>query len=515
MSLRRRLVLLTAAAVSLAIVLASVVTYAIVRDNLRGQVDSALRELVPQVTVAPALAGRGRTAIEGHQARLPDDVSFSKDGVLGVPSKGRSGTRKQGRDEQGEPSGKTAPTGDAPKREVRLRVLLPRDELGGATGVAQVITATGTVLTTDAAPALPVDAASRAVARGDQNVLLRDATVRGTRVRMLTVPDALGGALQIARPLSEVDDTLGRLRWILLGVCLGGLAVGGGLGLAVSRATVRPVARLTETAEQVTETGDLGHRIEQHGEDELGRLARSFNRMLGALEASRDAQRSLVADASHELRTPLTSARANIELLQRAHDLPEAERAKALGDVREQLEELTVLVGDLVDLARPREQLVEEPEDLALDGLVAEAVARAQRNAPHVRFALDRSPGLVRGSRTRLSRAVSNLLDNAAKFSPDGGEVEVVVRDGTVTVRDHGPGLAPADLPHVFDRFWRSSSARGLPGSGLGLAIVRHVAEGHGGRVDASNAPGGGALLTLTLPPADGDPASRPLSPDS
>lgn len=516
MSLRRRLVLLTAAAVSLAIVLASVVTYAIVRDNLRGQVDSALRELAPQVTIAPAMTigGRASGSVQGSdRAPTEDDaVAIRKGEAVGPPPEDGLSLARPAR--KSDVTAEKRRLADA-KGKKQFRVFLPRDELGGPTGVAQVITSTGSVLSTDATAALPVDSAVRAVARGELDLLFQDVTIRDTHARMLTIRDPIGGAIQIVRPLSEVDDTLGRLRWILLGVCLGGLAVGGGLGLAVSRATVRPVARLTETAEQVTETGDLGHRIEQHGEDELGRLARSFNRMLGALEASRDAQRSLVADASHELRTPLTSARANIELLQRAHDLPEAERAKALGDVREQLEELTVLVGDLVDLARPREQLVEEPEDLALDGLVAEAVARAQRNAPHVRFALDRSPGLVRGSRTRLSRAVSNLLDNAAKFSPDGGDVEVVVRDGTVTVRDHGPGLAPADLPHVFDRFWRSSSARGLPGSGLGLAIVRHVAEGHGGRVDASNAPGGGALLTLTLPPADGDPASRPLSPDS
>lgn len=466
MSLRQRLVLLTGGAVSLAIVLASLVTYAVVRDNLRDQVDGALRELVPQVTVAAE--------------------PLSADDVGGATSM--------------QPTYPTDADPSAPGPRRTFKVVVPRDDLGGASGIAQAVTPDGDVLAADGAAAIPVDGIARAVLRGDQRVAFHDETVRGTHMRVLTVRDPVGGALQVARPLSDVDDSLDRLRWILLAVCVGGLFVGGGLGLAVSRATVRPVARLTEAAEQVTETGDLRHRIDAEGGDELGRLARAFNRMLGALEASRDAQRLLVADASHELRTPLTSARANIELLQRAPDLPDAERARALSDVREQLEDLTVLVGDLVDLARPREQLVEDPEDVALDVLAADAVARAQRDAPHVRFALDATPCLVRGSPMRLSRAISNLLDNAAKFSPEGGTVAVAIRDGVVVVRDHGPGLEPDDLPHVFDRFWRSPSARGLPGSGLGLAIVRHIAEQHGGRVEAANADGGGAQLRLTLP---------------
>lgn len=467
MSLRQRLVLLTGGAVSLAIVLASLVTYTVVRDNLRGQVDGALRDLVPQITVTGV---RSSSPLYGGLSEMQPTT----------PS---------------EDSGTTDRT-----RGKMLSLVVPRDDLGGASGIAQAVTPEGDVFAANGTTAIPIDGTAQAVIRGDQQLAFHDETVLGTHVRVLTVRDPDGGALQVARPLSDVDDSLGRLRWILLAVCVGGLFVGGGLGLAVSRATVRPVARLTEAAEQVTETGDLRHRIDGDGSDELGRLARSFNRMLGALEASRDAQRLLVADASHELRTPLTSARANIELLQRAPDLPDAERSKALSDVREQLEDLTVLVGDLVDLARPREQLAEDPEDVALDTLVADAVARAQRNAPRVRFTLDAAPCLVRGSPMRLSRAVSNLLDNAAKFSPEDGVVTVTVRDGTVVVRDRGPGLEPDDLPHVFDRFWRSPSARGLPGSGLGLAIVRHIAEQHGGRVEAGNADGGGAQLRLVLP---------------
>jgi len=250
----------------------------------------------------------------------------------------------------------------------------------------------------------------------------------------------------------------------------------------------------------VTETGDLHHRIPLGADDEPGRLAVAFNAMLGALEASRDAQRQLVADASHELRTPLTAIRANIELLDRAPCLPPPERAEMLRTARGQLEDLTVLVGDLVDLARPVQRPEEPPEDLPLDAVVADAVRRARRHAPDAVFVLDAEPCIVRASRARVARAVGNLLDNAVKWSPPGACIDVGVHDGEVTVRDRGPGIAPDDLPHVFDRFYRAPAARGLPGSGLGLAIVKHVADAHRGTVSAEPAPGGGTLLRLTLP---------------
>jgi two-component system sensor histidine kinase MprB len=310
----------------------------------------------------------------------------------------------------------------------------------------------------------------------------------------------MGDVLQIARPLTDADNTLARLRWVLAAVMLGGVALAGGLGLLVSRAATRPLARLTGTAEQVTATGDLHHRIPAATDDEPGRLATAFNAMLAALESSRDAQRQLVADASHELRTPLTAIRANIELLEHAPDLPPAERAAMLESARGQLEDLTVLVGDLVDLARPGERPAEPPEDLRLDSLVADAVDRARRHAPTTTFELTAEPCVVRARRARLVRAIGNLLDNAVKWSPPGEAVEVRVREGEVTVRDHGPGIAQGDLPHVFDRFYRAPSARGLPGSGLGLAIVKHVADAHRGAVSAEAAPGGGTLMRLTLP---------------
>jgi two-component system sensor histidine kinase MprB len=267
--------------------------------------------------------------------------------------------------------------------------------------------------------------------------------------------------------------------------------------------------RLTATAEQVTETGDLRHRIATDpagaADDEPARLAAAFNAMLAALAGSRDAQRQLVADASHELRTPLTAIRANVELLGHAPDLPRPEREAMLASARSQLEDLTVLVGDLVDLARPDGAGGacgdDEPEDIRLDQLVLAAVERARRHAPPgTAFTVAVEPTIVRGTRARLARAVGNMLDNAVKWSPPGGAVEVETHEGTVIVRDHGPGIADADLPHVFDRFYRAPAARGLPGSGLGLAIVRHVADAHGGTVRAERADGGGTLVRLALP---------------
>jgi two-component system sensor histidine kinase MprB len=450
MTFRRRIVLLAATAVAVAIALAVTITYIIVRHDLRASVDSGLRTIMPEITF-----------IRG-----------------------------------------TAPVSTQPLTEpgpgISLKVPVPA--FGAPSGVAQATLASGETVPPDVGTALPVTPAVREVAAGRRGQFLRDETVAGVHLRVLTRPGPMGEALQIARPLTEADATLARLRWILLAVMLGGVGLAGALGLAVSRAATRPLARLTGTAEQVTATGDLHHRIPAGADDEPGRLATAFNAMLAALEASRDAQRQLVADASHELRTPLTAIRANIELLERAPQLPPEERAAMLASARDQLEDLTVLVGDLVDLARPGERPVEPPEDLRLDELVAAAVERARRHAPATAFELTTEPCVVRARRARLARAVGNLLDNAVKWSPPGAAVEVQVHGGEVTVRDHGPGIAQADLPHVFDRFYRAPSARGLPGSGLGLAIVKHVSDAHRGTVSAEMAPGGGTLLRLTLP---------------
>jgi two-component system sensor histidine kinase MprB len=221
--------------------------------------------------------------------------------------------------------------------------------------------------------------------------------------------------------------------------------------------------------------------------------------MLDTLERSIAAQRQLVADASHELRTPITSLRTNIEVLAESEALPRDERTRLLADVEEQITELGLLVADLIELARG-DQPRRDTEDVRLDELVGEAVARARRHAPAVRFEVSLEPAVVEGSRDRLARAVNNLLDNAAKHSPPGGIVEVEAGPDGVRVRDHGAGMAEEDIPHLFDRFYRGVSARGRTGSGLGLAIVRQVAEQHHGSVRAANAPGGGAEFALSLP---------------
>jgi len=491
MTFRRRIVLLSALAVAGAIVVASVLTYLLVSHNLRGQIDSELRGDVPRVLVV----SRTREAEAGGGTEVARRVD-----------------REKGEDAAPAPSGPSVPldlpssAADDEAAAVGRTLVVPPSTLGGASVIAQTIGTSGSVRGDGRLPMLPVTRAVREVAAGTRAPFFRDATLDGTRVRIYATRDEAGNALQVARGLTDTDNTLSELRIVLGLVALAGGLVAGLVGLLVARGALRPVARLTETTERVSETLDLSHRIDERGDDELARLSHSFNTMLSALAESRDAQRQLVADASHELRTPLTSIRANIELLQRAPEIDGDERAAMLDDARTQLEELTVLVGDLVDLARPARpagRAVDEPEVLRLDVVAEEEAARARRHAGDVAIVVVGEPCEVVGSLPRMHRAVANLLDNAIKWSPDGGTVEVTVAGGVVAVRDHGPGIAPADLPHVFDRFWRAPDARGVPGSGLGLAIVRQVAQTHGGTADAGPAEGGGTVVRLTLPTAD------------
>jgi two-component system sensor histidine kinase MprB len=298
--------------------------------------------------------------------------------------------------------------------------------------------------------------------------------------------------------MTDIDAVLAATRNRLLLLGLAGVLLAAGLGTVVSRAALAPVVRLTSVVEEVARTRDLSKRVAAGGNDELSRLAASFNEMLGALEVSLRQQRQLVADASHELRTPLTSLRTNLELLARGHPTDEAERRLVLNDLVTQMERMSTLVADLIDLARDEETAL-PIEDLRLDEIVADALAGVRGRYPNVTFQLASNPTSVRGVRSRISRAVTNLLDNAGKWSPAGGSVEVSVAAGEVVVRDHGPGIAADDAAHVFDRFWRASSARHLPGSGLGLSIVKDVAEKHGGTVTLDTAPGGGARFKLRL----------------
>ena len=313
-------------------------------------------------------------------------------------------------------------------------------------------------------------------------------------------------AVQLARPLGPVDHVLSKLRLILLGLCAGGIALAAALGRIAARRVLAPLAEVTRTAEHIGETDDLSSRLAVHADDEVGQLARRFNWMLERLQGSRSAldesaraQRQLVADASHELRTPVTSLRTNIEVLLESPNITEDERRRLLNDVVEQSEELSALVGDLIELARGDEP-AGTPEEVRLDRVVAESIERGRRNTPDVGFAAALAPVVVAGVPERLGRAVNNLIDNAARYSPPGSTVEVVVDGDGVRVRDHGPGIPPEDLAHVFDRFFRGQNSGGRQGSGLGLAIVRQVAEQHGGSVQVANAPDGGADFHLLLP---------------
>jgi two-component system sensor histidine kinase MprB len=442
MTFRNRLILLSAAAVAIAVVLASMIVFMVVRGQLRGQVDDQLRNLVDDIVVPTQIPGSARR------------------GVL----------------------------------------VLPPDPLGRTAGYAQVVQPDGTVIRPRGRSLnVPVSERTIDAANGRAGAFFSDESLKDVHVRVYTSPLPTGGVVQAVRPLDQVDRTMRNLGLALVLVSLGGIALAIWLGRLVARAALKPVSQLTSAAEHVARTRDLSRRMDTSGRDELSRLGASFNTMLEALEASQKAQRQLVADASHELRTPLTSLRTNIEVLAGADTLPSEDRQRLLRDVVGQLEELTVLVTDLVDLARGAEPDL-ETEETRLDVVVAEAVERARRHAPDKRFLTDLDHSLVRGVPARLDRAVSNLLDNAAKWSPRGGLIEVRLRDGELSVRDHGPGIAQSDLPFVFDRFYRASSARGLPGSGLGLAIVRQVSEFHGGSVAAEAPAGGGALFRIRLP---------------
>jgi two-component system sensor histidine kinase MprB len=432
MSFRLRVTLLATAAVAIAVVAASGVVYVVVRHQLLGEVDTSL-------------------------------VNRARD-FLDHP-------------------------GPGPGPGIGIVPLGPRASLGGPPTYVQVIRSDGE----GAVVKLPGVKQAEDLAESGGRGFFSDGHVQGVHVRVYSAQVANGLALQVARPLDEVDHTLHRIGLFLLFIGLGGVGIASALGLLVGQATLRPVGHLTEVAEEVADTRDLSRRIETGSRDELGRLASAFNEMLEALDTSLKAQRQLVADASHELRTPLASLRTNVEVLAGGKSLAPEERRKLLADVIGQVEELSALVGDLVELdpdAPP------ELEDVRLDELVGAAVERARLHSPSVAFRTELEESVVQVAPAQVERAVSNLLDNAAKWSDI---VDVRVAGAEVTVRDHGPGIAEEDLPHVFDRFYRAASARRLPGSGLGLSIVRQVAHSHNGAVTAENAPEGGAIFRLHL----------------
>ncbi|HYM16657.1 MAG TPA: HAMP domain-containing sensor histidine kinase [Dehalococcoidia bacterium] len=462
MSLRTQLAVLAGLLVAVAVVAVSLAAYYAARDRLRAQVDNTLLARAAQVGDAPGLP---RPAGDGDHGRAP-----------------------------------------------------PPDPFGVADTFFQVIDASGTITGAPATQQIVIPVASQdlAVARGASARVLHDATTaKGVHLRVLTSPGQPGHAVQIARTLAEVDASLSGLRRILFGVGAIGVLLAGGAGLLLAQRTVRPVAKLTAAAEHVASTQDLTASIEVRRKDEIGRLALSFNAMLYALNESRTQQRQLVADASHELRTPLTSLRTNIEVLLGSGGLPEAERQALLDDVAFEMDELTKLIAELVDLASEQRPDALSFEDVRLDELAAQIVERAARRSG-LRIELAAEPALVEGQYGLLERAAGNLIDNACKWSPQDAPIEVRVAGGRFEVRDHGPGIAPKDLPHVFDRFYRADTARSKPGSGLGLAIVKQIIDVHGGKVWVESAPDGtGTVAGFELPsiPIDAAPSAPPLQP--
>ena len=452
MTFRGRLVLATTAAVLVVVILGSIATYLVAYNSLVGSADATLsalaRQYVPNTTLQ-AIQNTCATA-NGQCIQVVD------------------------------PNGKTL----LPDGPAVLPITPAVRAVAGSGGAAQNIyfsTTVGGVDAREVVAALPAGF-----------------TYRGTEGPVGLIA---GGALQITTPLTGVNQELRHLAFALWVIVIGGVAIAVMLGLAVGRTALRPLNSLTDTVEELAETTDMSQRLDPGGPDELGRLRRAFNRLLEALDTSRESQRQLVLDASHEMRTPLTSLRTNMEVARRLEELEPADREVLISDVVTQMDELAALVGDMAELARGKQpELTAAPVRLDLIVLEAVDVATTHGRSRGVTFDARVAPTWVLGSSARIERAVDNLLDNALKWSPDGGVIEVACSQGTLIVRDHGPGVDASDVDHIFDRFYRAPDARGRPGSGLGLAIVAQVARDEGGSVNVYQAEGGGAVFRFSLP---------------
>jgi len=439
-----------AAAVAAAVAMASVAVYFLVGNELRGQIDRNLREQYTQI------------------AAHPGALQFST--ALGPPKQYVLQIR--------------ANPFASPFQRVDADGSVYRPQVGFD----------------EVAKPLPGVDQAREVASGEHAAQYFEGHLNGTHIRLLAAPLWPGSAIVIAAPLTSLDHELGKIKLWLLLVAFGGVGIASVAGFLVARAALKPVRDLSEAVEHVRMTRDLTQRIRVTGNDELSSLAATFNAMLESLDEAQRRQRQLVQDASHELRTPLTSLRTNIEVLASPDGrLPPEEREQLLTDVVEQLGEMTALVAELTELARGEEQQAAH-EEVRLDLVAEEAIRRTARNHPEVPIDAELEPSTVVGRPASLERAIANLLDNAAKWSPRGETIDVRLADGELTVRDRGPGIADADLPHVFDRFYRATSARSMPGSGLGLAIVAQVVASHGGTATVARADGGGTVFRLAFP---------------
>ncbi|MGK5632764.1 sensor histidine kinase [Streptomyces sp. URMC 123] len=459
--LRSRLVLLTAVAVAVAVAISASACWFLTRSQLRAELDNGLRGV--------SVAG---SYLDATLARCQS----------GAPA--------------------------------RSRDVLPGNPSG------QVVLAGGGRCVGPNSQAVRVERGDTEVALGVRAEFLHDgSTDDGQAVRVLTQRVRVGTqdvAFSVSRPLAEIDAALSTLALLLIAVAGVGVLGAATAGLWIARTGLKPVDRLTDAVEHVARTEDLAVRIPVEGEDEIARLSRSFNAMTAALASSRDRQQQLIADAGHELRTPLTSLRTNIELLVRSEEsgrrLPAEDHRELLSSLTAQMGELGALIGDLQELSRPDGAPGGGPVSVvALHEIVDRSVERARLRGSGLTIEAELTPWYVRAEPAALERAVVNLLDNAVKFSPPGGVIAVSLRSGELRVRDHGPGIAPEELPHVFERFWRSPTARGLPGSGLGLSIVARTVRRSGGTITLGPPPEGpGTLATLRLPGAPTMPPPTP-----
>ncbi len=492
MTLRTRIAAVASLSVALAVLAAAIGLYAAVGSDLHGEIDNALRArayaLSAHAVHGPAGPG-GADADDARRAGSSAGTGLGDGYGAGPPPTGSTPDAGQGR-----PDGFPGSVEPAP--------------FGGASGYVQFISPQGQVFVPGGQGASPrriaLTASDRAIAARGSGMSFTDRSVGGTQLRVFTLGTRPGGAVLVAQPLTQVNHELSHVLVILALISAGGIVLAALLGALVARTALAPIGRFTQRTELLTGNLDLSRRLEVEGRDELARLADSFNRTLDALERSLQAQRHLIADASHELRTPISSLRANIQILGEADRLAPEEQASLREDIVAELDQLTALVGDVVELARGSAS-DGSVDDVRLDEVVRNTVERARRRADRhddVSFEMDVEPTIVRGQADRIGRAVSNLVDNARKWSPAGASVEIALHDGVLSVRDHGPGFQQDDLPFVFDRFYRARDARKLPGSGLGLAIVRQAAEACGGFAEAQNAAGGGALLRVGFGPA-------------
>jgi two-component system sensor histidine kinase MprB len=484
MTLRARIAALASLSVALAVLGVALGLYFAVRADLRGEVDKELRQRAQTFLAPPPSAPAARTGSTAPTA-------------LAAPPRNAAAPPLP----DGDNDGPGSPVDGPPPGSGGFPATVQPAPFGGAQGYVQLVSPSGEVQIPggqNQSSQIAPNALDKDIAQRGSGSALADRTVRGTHLRVLTLGTGQRGAVMVAQPLTAVNNELSHLLLLLAGIGVAGIALAGVLGLVVARTAVAPITRFTKRAETLTGSLDLSQRLEVSGHDEVGRLAESFNTTLDALERSLEAQRNLIADAGHELRTPIASLRVNIQVLGEAERLPAHELASLHADIVSELDELTALVSDVVELARGGGPPRQPPDEVRLDEVVEEAIERARRRSD-VQWQTQLEPTLLSGQAQTIGRAVSNLLDNACKWSPPQGTVEVELNGGELRVRDHGPGFQEADREWVFDRFYRAQNARKLPGSGLGLAIVRQAAEAGGGYARAENAPGGGALLRVSF----------------